>query len=167
MTKENDPADEGSFKKNWRYFWQWAKDSKETLTKVYENTKVIVELEKKLKDIDKKIGDLSIEAKKDNQELQVAIEVKIDKTTEGLKEFFNRLLEQQREHNLAMIAQQDQGTLMLLDQQDRKFAAIADQQDQRLRMTMEAFLKTQDHVVAEIKADIRDLRNTNSLRGPG
>jgi hypothetical protein len=44
MTEENDPAGDGSFKKNWRDFWQWAKDSKETLTKVYQNTKVIMEL---------------------------------------------------------------------------------------------------------------------------
>lgn len=166
MTEENDPSGDGSFKKNWRDFWQWAKDSKETLTKVYQNTKVIMELEAKLKEIDGKIGELRIETQTDKQKMQADIEAKIDRSTESLKEFFDRLLEQQREHHREMMAQQDQKTSMLLDQQDRKFAAIADQQDQKLRMTMEAFLKTQDHVVAEIKADIRDLRNTNLLRGP-
>lgn len=177
MTEENDPVGEGSFKKNLRDFWQWAKDSKETLTKVYQNTKVIMDLEKKLKEIDGKIGELRIETQTEKQKMQADIEAKIDRSTESLKEFFDRLLEQQRDHHREMMAQQDQKTAILLDQQDRKFAAIADQQDQKfaaiadqqdqkLRMTMEAFLNTQDHVVAEIKADIRDLRNTNLLRGP-
>lgn len=166
MAEDDTPEGEGSIKKNWRDFWKWAKNNKELLTKAYQNTKVILEIEKKLKDIETTIGDFKIETQTDKQKMQADIEAKIDRSTESLKEFFDRLLEQQREHHRDMMAQQDQKTAMLLDQQDRKFASIADQQDEKLRMTMEAFLKTQDHVVAEIKADIRDLRKTNFLRGP-